>query len=58
MTSCAGGTIIFTDVALFTAMGTGSSKKEAKHAAAKSVLDQLIVSSQGDGSLGTNSVTV
>jgi RISC-loading complex subunit TARBP2 len=43
---------------MFTAMGTGRSKKEAKHAAAKAVLDKLIVNSQGDSSLGTNSVAV
>ncbi|XP_021936445.1 RISC-loading complex subunit tarbp2 isoform X2 [Zootermopsis nevadensis] len=36
------------------AMGTGRSKKEAKHAAAKSVLDKLIVGSQEDGSSCTN----
>jgi hypothetical protein len=40
---------------MFAAMGTGRSKKEAKHAAAKAVLDKMIVSSQEDGSVGTNS---
>jgi RISC-loading complex subunit TARBP2 len=41
---------------MFTAMGTGRSKKEAKHAAAKAVLDKLIVGSKEDGSgVGTNS---
>jgi RISC-loading complex subunit TARBP2 len=39
---------------MFTAMGTGRSKKEAKHAAAKAVLDKLIGSSQEGGSVGTN----
>ncbi|PNF15476.1 Interferon-inducible double-stranded RNA-dependent protein kinase activator A [Cryptotermes secundus] len=42
-------------VADVVAMGTGRSKKEAKHAAAKAVLDKLIGSSQEDGSVGTNS---
>jgi hypothetical protein len=37
-------------------MGTGRSKKEAKHAAAKAVLDKMIVGSQEGGScVGTNS---
>jgi hypothetical protein len=41
---------------IFTAMGTGRSKKEAKHAAAKAVLDKLIVGSQeGSGSDCANS---
>jgi RISC-loading complex subunit TARBP2 len=41
---------------IFTAMGTGRSKKEAKHAAAKAVLDKLIVGSQeGTGSDCANS---
>ncbi|KAJ4430993.1 hypothetical protein ANN_19586 [Periplaneta americana] len=40
------------DISLFTAMGTGRSKKEAKHAAAKAVLDKMIVGSQEDGSGG------
>nr|CAD7263198.1 unnamed protein product [Timema shepardi] len=31
------------------AMGTGRSKKEAKHAAAKAILDKMIVSSQEEG---------
>ncbi|GFG37203.1 hypothetical protein Cfor_09333, partial [Coptotermes formosanus] len=43
-------------VADVVAMGTGRSKKEAKHAAAKAVLDKLIVGSKEDGSgVGTNS---
>jgi RISC-loading complex subunit TARBP2 len=38
------------------AMGTGQSKKEAKHAAAKAVLDKMIVDAKEDGSgVGTNS---
>jgi len=40
---------------MFTAMGTGRSKKEAKHAAAKAVLDKMIVGAKEDGSgVGTN----
>lgn len=41
--------ILFCVSCLFTAMGTGRSKKEAKHAAAKAVLDKLIVGSQEGG---------
>ncbi|KAJ9593610.1 hypothetical protein L9F63_014849, partial [Diploptera punctata] len=39
------------------AMGTGRSKKEAKHAAAKAVLDKMIVgnSEDGAGTVGSNS---
>jgi len=41
---------------MFTAMGTGRSKKEAKHAAAKAVLDKMIIGAKEDGSgVGNNS---
>jgi hypothetical protein len=44
---------------MFTAMGTGRSKKEAKHAAAKAVLDKMIINSKEEGSgVGTNSTVV
>jgi len=41
---------------MFTAMGTGRSKKEAKHAAAKAVLDKMIIGAkEEDAGVGTNS---
>ena len=41
---------------LFLAMGTGRSKKEAKHAAAKAVLDKMVVAQEeGTNSSGANS---
>jgi hypothetical protein len=41
---------------LFKVIGSGRSKKEAKHAAARAVLDKMIVGSQKHGScVGTNS---
>lgn len=43
-------------VADVVAMGTGRSKKEAKHAAAKAVLDKMIIGAKEDGSgVGNNS---
>ena len=35
-------------------MGTGRSKKEAKHAAAKAILDKLIVNNPDDVSVSNN----
>jgi hypothetical protein len=43
---------------MFTAMGTGRSKKEAKHAAAKAILDKMIVGVQEGGSAVSNNSTV